>query len=79
MHRLTRRAPFTSATLADEDLTVDFSQVTTDRDVVTIVSTQPLTTNEQWLPLQCGEALLLRSGELVAHYTPEPALGQATA
>ena len=79
LHRLTRRAPFTTATLADEDLTVDFSQVTTDRDVVTIVSTQPLTTNEQWLPLVNGEALLLRSGELVAHHTPEPALGQATA
>jgi glutamine amidotransferase len=58
---------------------VDFSQVTTDRDVVTIVSTQPLTTNEHWLPLQCGEALLLRCGELVAQHTPEPALGQATA
>ena len=51
--------------------------MTTDRDVVTIVSTQPLTTNEQWLPLLNGEALLLRSGELVAHHIPEPALGQA--
>ncbi|MCX5944914.1 MAG: class II glutamine amidotransferase [Cyanobacteria bacterium] len=70
LHRLTRRAPFTTATLADEDLTVDFAQVTTHQDVVTIVSTAPLTTNELWLPLQSGEALLLRSGELVAHYSP---------
>jgi len=70
LHRLTRRAPFTTATLADDDLTVDFSQVTTDRDVVTIVSTEPLTTNECWLPMAPGEALLLRCGELVAHHDP---------
>jgi len=76
LHRLTRRAPFTTATLADDDLTVDFSQVTTDRDVVTIVSTEPLTTNEQWLPLQSGEALLLRAGELVDHFIPPAQIPQ---
>jgi glutamine amidotransferase len=70
LHRLTRRAPFTTATLADEDLTVDFSQVTTDRDVVTIISTEPLTTNESWLAMVPGEALLLQAGELLAQHTP---------
>lgn len=72
LHRLTRRTPFTTATLADDDLTVDFSKVTTDRDVVTIVSTEPLTTNERWIPLQSGEGLLLQAGELVDHHIPEP-------
>jgi glutamine amidotransferase len=70
LHRLTRRAPFSTATLADDDLTVDFSRVTTPEDVVTIVSTEPLTRNETWLPLRPGEALLLRHGELVQHHQP---------
>ena len=49
---------------ADDDLTVDFSQVTTERDVVTIVSTEPLTRNETWRSLAVGEALLLQRGEV---------------
>ena len=68
LHVLTRRAPFTTATLADEDLQVDFSQVTTPRDVVTIVSTEPLTTDECWRRLQPGEALLLVHGEVERHH-----------
>jgi len=48
----------------DEDHTVDFSTVTTNRDVVTIVSTEPLTTNECWRRLEVGEALLLQRGEV---------------
>jgi predicted glutamine amidotransferase len=68
LHVLTRRAPFTTATLADEDLQVDFSQVTTPKDVVTIVSTEPLTTDESWRRLQPGEALLLVHGEVERHH-----------
>jgi len=44
---------------------VDFSTLTTIRDVVTIVSTEPLTSNEAWRPLEMGEALLLQRGEVV--------------
>jgi glutamine amidotransferase len=40
---LTRRAPVRPATLVDEDLTVDFCQETTPRDIVTVVATRPLT------------------------------------
>lgn len=65
LHTITRRAPFTSATLADDDVTVDFSTLTTVRDVVTIISTEPLTSNEAWRPLAVGEALLLQRGEVV--------------
>lgn len=74
LHRLTRRAPFRSATLADDDLSVDFSQLTQPQDVVTIISTEPLTRDEPWLALQRGEALLLRRGEIVQHHLPEPDL-----
>jgi glutamine amidotransferase len=41
-------APFDTAKLSDEDVSVDFSQVTTPNDRVAIIVTQPLTTNEQW-------------------------------
>lgn len=66
LHTITRRAPFRLATLADDDLTVDFAAETTDRDVVSIISTEPLTTNEQWRALSPGESLLLIEGEIVA-------------
>ncbi|WP_216900011.1 class II glutamine amidotransferase [Synechococcus sp. CCY 9618] len=65
LHRITRRAPFSKATLADDDLSVDFAELAGPRDVVTIVSTEPLTTDECWTPLAEGEALLLRGGEVV--------------
>lgn len=70
LHLITRRAPFGKATLADDDLSVDFSELAGDDDVVTIVSTEPLTTDEQWLPLQAGEAVLLIGGEVVCHQPP---------
>jgi glutamine amidotransferase len=65
LHTITRRAPFAKATLADDDLTVDFSALTTVHDVVTIISTEPLTNNEQWRQLESGEALLLQNGEVM--------------
>lgn len=67
LHRLTRRAPFGRARLADADLSVDFAAVTQPSDVVTIVSTEPLTADETWSPLAVGEAILLRGGESVRH------------
>jgi len=45
---ITRRAPFGKARLIDEDMTVDFYEVTTPNDIVTVIATQPLTINEEW-------------------------------
>ncbi|CAN5217911.1 class II glutamine amidotransferase [soil metagenome] len=45
---IVRKFPFSEAKLSDEDVTVDFSQVTTPNDRVVIVVTAPLTTNETW-------------------------------
>jgi glutamine amidotransferase len=64
LHWLTRRAPFRSATLSDPPLQVDFSMHTTASDVVTILSTEPLTTDEHWQPVQPGESLLFCAGEV---------------
>ena len=65
LHWLTRRAPFCKATLADPPLQVDFSALTTANDVVTILSTEPLTTDEHWQPFLAGESLLFCAGEVV--------------
>ena len=65
LHWLTRRAPFRSATLADPPYQVDFSALTTASDVVTILSTEPLTTDEHWLPFQAGQSLLFGAGDVL--------------
>ncbi len=65
LHWLTRRAPFCTATLADPPIQVDFSALTTSDDVVTILSTEPLTTDEHWQPFQAGESLLFSAGEVI--------------
>jgi predicted glutamine amidotransferase len=62
---LTRRAPFGQAHLIDEDLEVDFAAETTERDVVTILATRPLTQNETWTALAKGSTQIFRDGEAV--------------
>jgi predicted glutamine amidotransferase len=59
---LTRRAPFGTATLIDEDWRVDFARETTPTDVVTVVATRPLTHDETWIDLAPNEVLILRNG-----------------
>ncbi|MGO4382202.1 class II glutamine amidotransferase [Pseudoduganella sp. RAF53_2] len=55
LHYIVRQYPFDTARLQDEDLSVDFSQVTTPNDRVALIVTQPLTSNEQWTAFQPGE------------------------
>lgn len=58
-----RRAPFATAHLIDEDVTVDFSRVTAPTDKVAVIATTPLTDNERWASLRPGELLAFRNGE----------------
>ena len=62
---ITRRAPFQAAQLKDADITVDFSAVTTPKDVVSIIATEPLTADETWDIYQPGQWRLWQEGELV--------------
>lgn len=63
LHWLTRRAPFGEATLLDEDVSVDFQKETTPDDVVTLIATLPLTSNEPWQKMSAGDFVLFRFGE----------------
>ncbi|MEY3930882.1 MAG: putative glutamine amidotransferase YafJ [Cyanobacteriota bacterium] len=70
LHWLTRRAPFRTATLLDPPVQVDFSTLTTANDVVTILSTEPLTTDEHWHSLEPGSSMLWWNGELLCQHRP---------
>lgn len=63
---ITRRAPFGAAQLKDADVTVDFAGETTPNDVVSIIATEPLTTDEAWHIYQPGEWKLWQLGEVIA-------------
>jgi glutamine amidotransferase len=46
-----RQHPFSTATLSDQDLSIDFAHCTIEDDRVAVIVTTPLTTNEPWTPL----------------------------
>jgi glutamine amidotransferase len=62
LHYIVRQHPFATAELSDEDLSVDFSQVTTPNDRVAVIVTTPLTTNEIWTPFAQGELKVFVDG-----------------
>ncbi|HET6195826.1 MAG TPA: class II glutamine amidotransferase, partial [Acetobacteraceae bacterium] len=66
LHYIIRKAPFARATLSDEDVCVDFSQVTTPRDRVAVIATQPLTRDEVWTAGVPGEMWVFKNGGLRA-------------
>jgi predicted glutamine amidotransferase len=62
LHWLQRRHPFCHATLADEDVSVDFANETTPDDRVVVVATEPLTTGEAWAAMAPGELQVFVDG-----------------
>lgn len=65
LHYIIRQAPFAPAHLIDEDLTVDFRELTDANDRVAIIATQPLTDNEIWTEINPGELLVFQHGTVV--------------
>ncbi len=59
---LTRCAPFGPASLIDTDLTVDFAEETTPRDIVTVIATHPLTHHEPWQTMAPGSLVVFHDG-----------------
>ncbi|UTP71741.1 class II glutamine amidotransferase [Alteromonas sp. LMIT006] len=68
LHWITRRAPFGPALLKDIAVTVDFAEETTPNDVVTVLATEPLTTNETWTKMHPKEMLVWENGEMTIRY-----------
>ncbi|MDB5999611.1 MAG: class glutamine amidotransferase [Rhizobacter sp.] len=66
LHYLVRQHPFADAKLSDEDMSVNFADVTTPRDRVAVIVTEPLTANEVWLPFAPGELKVFVGGEPLA-------------
>jgi len=62
---IVRQAPFATAHLVDDDVTVDFSRVTTENDRVAVIATLPLTDNETWTTIAPGALLVFRDGERI--------------
>lgn len=59
---IVRQAPFPVAHLKDQDVTVDFSAVTTPNDRVALVATAPLTDNEAWNAMAPGTLMMFLDG-----------------
>jgi glutamine amidotransferase len=63
LHYVVRRAPFPVAHLKDQDVVVDFSDVTSPNDCVAVIATLPLTDNETWTPLPIDRVTMFADGE----------------
>ncbi|CAG4883105.1 putative glutamine amidotransferases class-II [Georgfuchsia toluolica] len=64
LYYIVRQAPFTVAHLKDQDVSIDFSEVTTQDDRVALIATQPLTDNETWTPLPSDRIAMFVDGAL---------------
>jgi predicted glutamine amidotransferase len=62
LHYVVRQHPFVTARLADEDVSVDFAELTTPNDRVAVIVTEPLTTDEHWTAFAPGELKLFVDG-----------------
>jgi len=68
LNYIVRQAPFAAAHLIDQDMTVDFRELTSPSDRVAVIATTPLTDNEVWTTIQPGELLVFQDG-LPQQYT----------
>ena len=66
LHWVERAHPFGCATLADDDVTVDFGALTTPNDRVAVVATEPMTSDEAWNAFAPGQLRVFEGGRAVA-------------
>ena len=74
LNYIIRCAPFTKAHLKDDDITIDFGEVTTPNDRVAVIATQPLTVDEVWVTMPPGTLWLFHEGDVIrqAETAPSP-------
>ena len=63
LHYLMRQYPFSEVHLKDEDIKVDLAELNGPQDRFTIIVTEPLTTNENWVAMAPGDLKLFVDGE----------------
>ena len=61
-----RQHPFRQARLQDDDISVNFAELTTPQDRVAVVVTEPLTRDEEWTLFAPGELKVFAAGAPVA-------------
>ena len=66
LHHIVRQHPFTTASLQDEEVSVDFARHTSPRDRVAVIVTEPLTRDECWSAFAPGELRVFVDGAVVA-------------
>ena len=69
---IVRQAPFARAHLKDQDVTVDFSEVTSPNDRVALIATIPLTDNEVWQTMPAGSLWWFAEGGPVRTLATRP-------
>jgi len=62
LHWLQRHHPFHAATLADDEVSVDFAALTQPSDRIAVVATEPLTRGEAWIAMAPGELQVFANG-----------------
>jgi glutamine amidotransferase len=62
LYYVLRQHPFATATLSDEDVSVNFADQTRVSDRVAVVVTAPLTTNEVWTTFAPGQVKVFVDG-----------------
>ena len=72
LSHIIRQAPFTEAHLKDQDVTVDFSDVTSPDDRVAVIATLPLTDNETWTEMPPGTLWWFEEGAPVKTLNTRP-------
>ena len=72
LSHIVRQAPFAQAHLKDQDLSVDFSDVTSPDDRVAVIATLPLTDNEVWTEMPPGTLWWFEEGAPVKTLPTRP-------
>ncbi|MES2877655.1 MAG: class II glutamine amidotransferase [Pseudomonadota bacterium] len=65
LHYVLRQHPFTEVHLKDDDIKVDLASINSPQDRLAIVVTEPLTHNENWVPIAPGELQVFVDGEVL--------------
>jgi predicted glutamine amidotransferase len=62
---IVRQHPFSTASLKDKDVTIDFREHASPGDRVAVIATEPLTVDEVWSEIPQKELMVFHNGELM--------------